>query len=143
MRVSLGCNLDDVKVGFEPLPVGTYDFMINDEPKVQPNKANDGMTLHVKATVINNEEYAGKKLMHFCSMKKDNLGMPTGLKAFMQACGAVWDEDGFDTMDLLGLCFTAVVIQEIAQSKDPVTGEMVDDLEAPPRNRIDSFVFPE
>lgn len=146
MKVQLEKNLDEVKIGFDPVPANWYEVQIVEEPQIKSKeKEVDGVTemrrnLNIKFTICDDPEFEGKQLFHSCSTEAKYLGYPRGLKETLAALGASWDEDGFDTMDLIGLKCRVKVGQELQRKKNPDTGEYEVDLEAAPRNIIEQII---
>lgn len=145
-KIQLAESLDKVEIGFKVIPAGWYTLEIQSEPVNQASrKSQDQYNLVIEFTVTDPIEHQGHTMRHFCSMNPEHYGMPTGLKAVLESlkkgsnlAGDLWDEEGFDTADLVGLNCEAYIIQETPEPKQPT--EQDPEPEAPqPQNRIKKF----
>lgn len=130
MRIALPTNLQEVeKKSFEPVPPGTYTLEIKEVEEKQGTKA---AYLNIKFEIVDDEDYAGRKVFEMVSLSPDALWK---LKELTEALGLdITDE--FDTEDLLGETCEAVLTIEKGQLKDKTDpeSERYDD-----KNRVKEF----
>jgi hypothetical protein len=130
MKINLPTNLQEVeKKSFEPIPPGTYELEIKAVEEKQGTKA---PYLNVTLEVINDEDYAGRKIFEMVSLSPDALWK---LKELADAIGQDISES-FDTEDLLGEMCTGVVTIERGQAKDK---NDPDSERYPDKNRVKEF----
>ena len=125
MRVELPQSL-------EVIPPATYSFVVdNVESKTS---AQDKPYLNMTYKIVDDEEYAGRKVFDIISLDQKSLWR---LKQFSLATGIDIDTT-FDTEDFLGAEFDAVLDIEKGQLKPGTEDEFY-----PDKNRVKSFVFSE
>jgi len=122
-RFELEQNMDEVKIGMDPVPANEYTLQIQENPVIKSNKKEDGMVLKVRFHIIDDPDYQGRLIFHDMSLKSTALGMPTGLKAFLIASDMYMDPSGFATEDLIGSQCRAMVGQQPGQNPDPPMGD--------------------
>ena len=107
MRLSVP-GIKDATVGFEPLPNGEYELMVDKVNSVQ-KKSGDGTTLAWEFTV-NSGEFQGRKLWKYTPTTVEGASIT---KELVVACGAdIGDDNTFDDDDCRGSLVRAQVEQE-------------------------------
>ncbi len=106
MRIELP-NFDEVGVGFEPIQPGRYSATVT-SADVRATKDGSGKLIVWELTILGPTEN-GRRLWLNTALKKEALW---NLKGFLSACGAKFDEGGFNTEDVIGLKVDINVEQE-------------------------------
>lgn len=131
-NVALPVNMADVEAGgtFELMPPDVYEVEINNVELKKSQNGNDYLAMTYK--VINNEEWAGRKLWDNVSLVKEALFR---LKQLSLACG-VEITDEFSTEDFLGETLEVSVDIENTNKQD-------DDGNFVQRNCVKKYIFSE
>lgn len=112
-------NLDQVKAGFDPIPVGVYKVKIAaGEIKEGPK----GQYIEWQFEIIEGE-FASRKLFDNTSLMTKAL---FSVKSLLEAAGIPFDPEGFDTTDALGKPLNIKV--------------SVGEYEGRPKNEIEAFL---
>lgn len=102
----VGVNLDDVEE-FEPLPKGSYLCRITKAEQVKASKTGADM-ISCEAEVAEGEHMG--RMLFFNTMLKTKKGKANYyLKKLIEALGVEWSKKGFDTADMVGAEFVAIV----------------------------------
>lgn len=107
-------DFGEVPDEFKVVDAGRYTFQIEEEPKVENSKSGNGKNLIISAVIQDEGEFFGRKMKWFIYLSE--MGMIT-LKRLAKACGIEIGPEGFDTADLVGVSFNAVVSH--SQYDDP------------------------
>ena len=141
--IDLGVDFTDVKDMdvFEPLPNGTYDFIV---ASVEPKKSAAGRPM-IKWTFKVNHEGKEYKLFYNTVLPyfHDNewdMGGVGMLVSTTKALGKPWTGQTLETEDYIGLSGACEVMQKPKQVKQP-DGSYADDPNGAVVNDINKFVY--
>lgn len=128
MIIDLGKNLDEVEIsdGFEPTPPGTYTLLVSKMPEVKQGNKAPYIYWELEIIRCENTELNKNKIFHNTSLSEKALGMPTGIKAFLQSIGLGWDDSGFDGTQAVGLELKADVVNHSVTETDNMGNPVLD-----------------
>jgi hypothetical protein len=104
----INVDLNDAKE-LTPLPGGTYSAVV-EKVEVRKNRNNEGQHIYVEMAVVDcaDETLNGRKLFYRVSLPRadqtpdQKANTLYFVKQLVEACGAPWEPQGFDTNDLIG-----------------------------------------